>query len=205
MQEFFSDIGVAVVGLAVAYGILRFIISMDKRDHHYRELGKYINVQAFHIDKPFYSFDAKAKYIFKHNPEALKSAEQQYAKDEERKKLNLENIKKKNVQLRMFAYQYENDLFRIFSDVATKRGGEWVSSMTDTLDKSYIIYMISALRNVSVAEAEHIFNILTENNLLILFKDGYYLGDILTRLGEWNVISDNDMNLNKWMLANGYE
>lgn len=53
MQEFFSDIGVAVVGLAVAYGILRFIISMDKRDHHYRELGKYINVQAFHIDKPF--------------------------------------------------------------------------------------------------------------------------------------------------------
>lgn len=199
--DFISGLG-CILG---AYLVLRFIDYIKRKDSHYTTLAKYIRVEEFYPDRNFNSYEERVKYIFKHNPNVLKRAKELYKEDQERLTLEKNEERKKLAQTRVFAYDYENDLYQIYSDVANKRGGIWRVSVKDGFNKEYIIQKLSELRHISIPEAQMLFEELVKREILIQFFDTYYLSSLLTDLGYWNIISNNDMNLHKWMIAHGYE
>ena len=73
-----------------------------------------------------------------------------------------------------------------------------------------MISEISRIRNVDRSEAGRIINLLHERGIISDIGGGYLLSSLLQDLGvgemwPWNIVSDVDMNLDKWMVAHGYE
>ncbi len=144
---------------------------------------------------------------FKKNRELLVETEREYEKEKNADYLFHENKRKKAIAKRVFAYDYEDMLYQIYAPVA-KKYLKWSASGV-TLEKSYIIQRISEIKNVSCIDAESIFNILVDHELICEYGPGNYFlttmlegnSDILEHnIEAWNVVSDTDMNLNKWMV-----
>lgn len=76
-------------------------------------------------------------------------------------------------------------------------GGVWTCDKW--LPKEEIISKISTIRGVSKIEAKDIFNKLEEHNVLLEIGGDYMLSLINTS-SDWDIVSDTDMNLDKWIV-----
>lgn len=112
--------------------------------------------------------------------------------------------RKENIIKRVFAYKYENLIYEIFAPYARqpKFGGgfkyqRW--NIDIDLEDEFIKSEISRILCVPNDDAAKIFKELLDNLLLchINYKNKSGVGHILTR--EWDIISRNDMNLDRWM------
>lgn len=181
------------------------MIRISNKRYHYRELADFYPW--------YYEDDESIEKRFKDNPDLIKEAEKLLAEKKERDRIWEEKKKKDEIIERVFAYDYEEMLYQIFAPYAkVDFRGRWGCFVF--LQKELIMKQISEIKNISLKESEEIFQTLVEHSLLIPLDPRGSVEYTLTPLLEenndgkssrWNVVSDTDMNLNKWMIAHGYE
>jgi len=124
--------------------------------------------------------------------------------------------KKKYTIKRVFAYEYEDFFYSLFSPYAKYSNLTGWSIYSDSIPKEYIINKLAEWKKVSINEIGDLFEKCVENELIHGdFKElsikmhsqdhysykNYCLGLTLTRYA--NIISDSDMNIHKWIEKNG--
>ena len=77
------------------------------------------------------------------------------------------------------------------------------------MSRSELLQKIAEIKSVSEKEAEDILSLLINHSLIEEFHGRceltYFLCDeSINEFRRWNIISDNDMNLSKWMYQHGY-
>lgn len=180
-----------------------------REEEYYMELAEHYRFKGVDIDlirsqQKEYPGKVLRKYIKKH-PEELLEAKKVYKKKLEEQYKHEESKKRELIKARVFAYDYEEMLYQIYAPFAEQ--GTWGWFASTNLRKKYIIMRISEIKSVSEKDAINIFNILKEHKLLqdLLDDDTYFLTPLLDNLSpdtkQWDVVSDTDMNLNKWILA----
>jgi hypothetical protein len=200
-------LGIVLTGLILL--LLWLSERKEKRDKYYIELAQR------------YSFGHESvesiRKRFKSNPELFKEAKKLYSQEmeqkRERERIRKETNRKEGIIKRVLAYDYEELLFQIFATYATEKFclcPEWASS---ALTKGQILDKISEIKAISEDEAEKIFNVLREHHLIFKLSDGFYLDPMLEKRNtlssdgypSWDIVSNMDMNLDKWMVAHGYK
>lgn len=118
-----------------------------------------------------------------------------------------ENRRREDIIHRVYAYEYEDNLCEIFSKIATINGFVYDLPFDAGLYSGEIINELARIRNISLSEAEHIFQYLIKYGVLTkkYGSDSYYPLCLRTKENKWNVVSDYDLNIHKWMLKHGYE
>lgn len=140
---------------------------------------------------------------FKKDPDLLKDTERNYRNQQQAHVIKQEVYKKELIKKRVFAYDYEELLFQIYKPTAKEELGEW---RLEGLSKDEIIQGISNLKCISSNEAETLFDVLVDHNLIWRFGYKYELSPILCSGNNgWDVVSNIDMNFDKWMVAHRFE
>ena len=195
-----------------------------RMNKHYRELSKLIDYKEFrneyaresikniHPGRTRYRYTEptieEIRKYFKTHPDKLAETEQKYKEREKQYNLNREYIKRDLVKSRVFAYDYEDMLFQIYAPYASDNGDSW---MPGSLSKEYVVQAIAKIKDVSEEEAINIFQLLIENNVICNLQgigvvlDSMLWDDYNYKNPKWNVVSDIDMTLTKWMNAHGYK
>lgn len=153
-----------------------------------------------------------AKALMKDNS-LLQEAERMYKNQQERDHFYKETQRKEAIAQRVFAYDYEELLFQIYARIAEDNDhfGYWTTiDAREGYDESNLIHMISIVSKKSIPESEQLFNILLEHHLIYKWGGTYRLTTMLEKtLGDnllrWDVVTDIDWNLDKWMNAHGYK
>ncbi len=107
---------------------------------------------------------------------------------------------KPNIVKRAYSFQYEDGVYQIFAPFAKKNYGSW--TVSESLEVEYVIREIKEIYNVTNEKARELFDEFVKNELINFFfhderKKKCMLGRILD--SEWNVISEYDLNLSKWI------
>ena len=192
---------------------------------HYRELSKLIDEKEVRNEyartsiKDIHPGYSRKRYseptieeircYFKNHPDKLAETEKKYKEKKEREHYNRESWKKSYIMDRIFAYDYEDMLFQIYSKVAKEDiKGKWVAGIH--INTEDLINEICRIRNVNRSEAYRIIHQLHARGIISDIGGGYLLSALLQDLGNddmcsWNIVSDVDMNLDKWMVAHGYK
>lgn len=203
-----------VIGAYIIFFIIVFVIFAIVVAYKLLQVRNHETQMAMFYKKNHITNDdvSTIRKRFKKNRELLEETEREYEKEKKADYLYHESKRKKAIAKRIFAYDYEDMLYQIYAPVA-KKYLKWSASGV-ALEKSYIIQRISEIKNVSRIDAESIFNILADHELICEYGPGKYF--MTTMLEEnsnvlehnfeaWNVISDSDMNLDKWMVEHDYE
>lgn len=116
-------------------------------------------------------------------------------------------VHKELVCRRAFAYEYEEMIYKIFTYKNDKNHYVEIKKQ-----KSFeVIKKISEIRHIPLDEAEKLFYLLDSKRVLdyslrVLGSDEVYIGKILeSGTTGWNIISDDDMNIQKWIYIQNKE
>ena len=107
--------------------------------------------------------------------------------------------KEKSIR-RVFAYQYEDFIFSLFSPLAiyNEKKDLWFLPRDSALTKSYILHEIVKRMSLSYSEAEDVFQKFIDNRIIYQFNSTKYaLSETLTQ--DAQVINETDMDINKWI------
>ena len=207
MMEWFAGLGLLFLCILLFRFYILWIVAKEDKDKEIIDLGQYIGYGHVNTEE-----GKKVLRKILSDPETRKFAEERRNayKLEEQKKEELE--RKKKVIRRTFSYQYENILFEIFAPYATKmkyeiKGQKWEIRIGQTLPNDFVISEISRLLGISLEKANELFMEFEKNNMLSINTiytyqkwrkgDRCSLGGLL--LYDWNIISNEDMNLTKWI------
>ena len=145
---------------------------------------------------------------YKANPEKFIVAEKDYKNHLKADYAEKEAKRRELIRKRVFAYDYEEMLYEIYAPTATRTNSNaWEAK---SLDKDYVIERIGKIREISKEEALKIFDLLIDKK--ILEKDYRndneislcYMLNNSNCFDEWQIVSDIDLNLSKWMANHGY-
>ena len=177
---------------------------------HLTEVAEYY--QDYHESREDIS---AIKKRLRQNHELFVKTEKQYEEAQRKNHVRKESKKREAIIMRVFAYEYEELLYQIFAPLAKSNDAYsvwgWTTLCSEGYSKDYIIQKISEIKNIPISEAESIFHILVKHKLIYKYHE--YL---LTRLLEtsrpsspedylcWDIVTDIDMNLDKWMNEHGY-
>ena len=199
--------------LCIGLYLLHIYFKKDaEKRKHYRELAKYFSDQELGLvrttkqkkDDP----DEIINKFFKDYPDKLAEAENKYKEDEEKHYVNREYWKRELIKSRVFAYDYEDVLFQIYAPSASDMGDRW---QPQGLSKEYIVKRYAEIKNVSIEDALRTYDMLIKKNVICdlpgmgVFLDSMLWDDYKYNDQRWNVVSDTDMTLTKWMDAHGYK
>lgn len=177
----------------------------EQETERLRALAKYVlsdfrDFQNHHED---YS-EAKALRKFFSNMKNLKKAF-----EEEMKEKNLlgtidDNEHKRNVVNRVFAYDYEETIYEIFSKRAyyfePKYPTEKIEFRAHSIKQDDFIKELSLKLHITQKEANELFIKFLNKQIIYKWKnDECSIGYTLTLY--WNVVSQNDLNFHRWMEA----
>lgn len=199
---------VIVFVLFAIYGLVKFIPYFIKKKRHEYELA------SFYKKNHIINGDLSAiRKVLKDNPDLSKEIEKEYNEQQERDYLYQETKRKEAIAKRVFAYDYEELLYQLFAPIAENNDYffYWTTSgARESFDKVNLIHRISVLSKKTRSESEQLFNILLEHELIYNWGGVYMLSPMLEyskgdELLRWDVVSDTDWNLDKWMNANGYK
>lgn len=197
-----------ILFIVLCIGLYLLHLNMKKdreRNDHYRELAKYFSERELGIiQNNRYTKEHPADVIrrfFKEHPDKLEEAERKYKVDEHNRYIRKEEIKRELIKTRVFAYDYEEMLFQIFAHYEVKH---------EKPSRHDVIQRISEIKGIPENEAINMFELLL--NKQVLFDLPGDLGVSLNPMlvtddywnKEWNIVSNTDMTLNKWMIAHGY-
>ncbi len=163
-------------------------------------LGDFQDFQEKHED---YS-EAKALRKFFSNWRNLKKAYEEERKKEEVLDKMDDMVHKTNVANRVFAYDYEETIFEIFSKRAYYFAPEYPTEKIKyygySIKKDVFIAELSSKLKLTKDEADKLFMQFLNKNIISKAKNddcsiGYTLGI------NWSVVSKNDLNFTRWMEA----
>lgn len=204
----------------IALAFIFIVSSMnakDQKDKDNIDLSKYLDGSR-HTYKPIDSYEGK-KELRKilSDPEVRRKAEERRNEDIKRKQKEADLKRKDTIIKRTFSYRYEIILYEIFAPYARKKNIEhngqiWEIPFGKTLENSYVISEISRLLALSSEEANKLFWEFEKNDMLHVdneyIENGTILGERVKSdrcsFGsllqyDWNIISNEDMNLSKWI------
>ena len=201
------DIVYIIFVLVCAIGFFWWYIKYMKKNEHYQELAKYYRIDNTDIDA--------IRKFFKENPDELYHAERRFREDAIHKKEVDERCKKHAIINRVFAYDYEDMLYQIYAPLAEENYYQRWCSYKE-IPKDLLIKKIMEIRKVANDEAAHILEELIKRNIIVsnVFENGEcslsfflqdYTGDHNTTFERWDIVSYLDLNLDKWIVAHGYE
>lgn len=202
MESFLTSVGAFTILAIIFYLCLRYIANSQDKERENRELAKYLNLNAFYWDKKK-SYDDNIKKILS-DPEVRKIAEEAREKAIKQKQKDEDKRRKEDILNRTFSYKYENVIFEIFAPFANKKKypsrneEEW--ECTERLEVEFIKNELMRLCNVTYEDAEELITKFEQHKLLTFFTRGKkkcFYGNTLKY--DWNIISDEDMNLSKWI------
>ena len=203
-----------ILFIIICVGLYLLHLYMEKyteTNEHYMELAKFFSERELGIiqDNRYTKenhIDVVRRF-FKEHPDKLAEAEKLYKKRMESKHHAREAWKKEFIMHRIFAYDYEEMLFQIFSDHAIlDEMGKWHSQH---IDKNHLLQRISEIKNIEIEESQRIVDTLIEHCVLCNVGEDCFLSSLLEESDDnqsmirWNIVSDTDMNLDKWMKAHG--
>lgn len=202
-MEFFTSIGI----LAVFAIIVLLIISRenDKRDEteHLRQLvamdGGFDKFWESHKNL---TYEQALRAFYKDPKKLAKAKEEKNRREEMNRKWDERNKKEKTIK-RVYAYKYEDFVFSLFSPLASYSsiGKEWDEpSMSTGLPENYILHRMKELGS------EDTYGLYCE----FLKNDLFYRDDKTKKVGLGfilscyaNIISEEDMNMDKWIKKYG--
>ena len=198
---------IIVYSLFIIIPIVVVVIKLVQIRQHETELASFYK-------KNHYTYEdiSTIRKRLRQDRELLKETEEDYKKQQKADYYYQEAKRKEAIVKRVFAYDYEEMLYQIFAPIAKNNddGLTWHAGMR-YVGKSYIVNEITKKKKVSILEAESIFNILIEHELIIrvgpdMYTLTYWLESTKLEKGlNWDVVSDTDWNLDKWMNAHGYK
>lgn len=206
---------VAVIAIIILVRLYRRHAHLEKMAYFYREKNRWKEPQkgvygSFKImedpliDMGFINGQEINREIasiikrFKKDPQLLKKTEKAYYEEEHRKAIEKENQKKELIKKRVFSYDYEDLLYRLYEPTAKEYLGDW---QIEGIDKDVIIQRISEIKSISGNEAEELFKLFVEHDLIWGVGRKYELTPMLAKWNaDWNIVSDTDMNFQKWMI-----
>lgn len=148
---------------------------------------------------------SRIRYIQKHYPERWTQAIQVKKEYDEFQKNEEYKRKKKTIKKRVLAYDYEEDLYKFFSQYAINQHGRYVCHKG--VEKEELVQYFMQCRNWEEEETEKIIDNLKAHDILQGGVFDYHLGEILngSYTEDWAIVSDKDLNFHKWMIANGFK
>lgn len=218
---FFTSIGI----LAVIFGLFYLLLSNEGRKQHEADFyEKFLDLgnessrfRDFCYDNSHYSREqALRKYysISENYDRAQKLLD-------EKNKLMKEaedRLKKEYIMKRIYAYQYEDFIFSVFSPLAIYEGQDW-SLFAASLPYFYIVQKLAEYKKINIEDAGALFEDFVNNELVWGHESYKYKKkdvnapqirkkdekiDIGMTLSKYaNVISDSDMNITNWINKNG--
>lgn len=149
----------------------------------------------------------KMNYIRKNYPEKWEKAILRCKISDEQHAISLDKDRKQKIANRMFAYEYEEDLYKLYSKYAHVEHRQYTSA-DKTVGRKKLCEHLMTCRNLTEEEAYKLIEELVKHEVLF---DGY-VGICLSSMIDgrfygsyWDVVSDRDLNLHKWMIQNGYK
>ncbi len=208
----------AIIVIVIIYSIVISIRNNIKERIERKEYCKLVaqyymekHSWELNLDGPkVLEFIEKSYSYYKANPEKFMVAENEYKNHLKADYAEKEAKKRELIKKRVFAYDYEEMLYEIYAPTATRiNSNEWKSN---SLNKDYIIERIGNIMEISKEEALKIFDLLIDKKILekeyrnedeislcYMLNSKYYRSS-----DEWQIVSDIDLNLSKWMVNHGY-
>lgn len=204
-MEFFTSIGI----LAVLAIIVLLVSSREdnKRNEieHLRQLAAMdgaIGFEKFWKSHNNLTYEQALRAFYKDPKKLAEAEEEKKSRDDLKRKLD-ERVKKENTIKRVYAYKYEDFVFSLFSPLAyySSFREEWDEpSFVKGLPENYILHRMKELGSKDTYELYCEFL----NNGLF-YRDSktkkVALGFVLSTYA--NIISEEDMNMDKWIKKNG--
>lgn len=181
--------------LGIAFAVILLAGYQTSNEEFQKSEKKRLN-ELYFLKFHSYMTDYKSlKKYFDSHPEIYEECLRiKKERDEISKKVD-EKLKKQNIMNRIFAYDYEDMLYTIYLPTAREHDGKYTIGR---LTKDRIISGICEYKNISRSEAEILFEDLYKHGLFWGGRDGEY-SLILVDSIYWNIVSDSDMNFDKWM------
>lgn len=193
--------GLSIIGL----GYLFYQRKRDEKTERLRDLAEYVNDEfmTFQDEHENYS-EAKALRVFFSNSRIHLKALKLQREDEQMKKNDEDEIKKNYIKNRVFAYDYEETIFEIFSKTAyyfiPQYPTEKIVYHYGDIKKDEFVEELSSKLKLSKDEAESLFNVFLNRQLI--FMDRFEKCGIgYTLKLYWNIVSPNDLNFTRWVEA----
>lgn len=213
----------AIGGITIFFLVIYLLISNeDRKKEAYK---RYVDFLGLGDEKLLFNeyFSQNKHMAYEQAVRKFYSKATNYERASNLMKEHLETIKecddleKKQYTIkRVFAYDYEDFFYSLFSPYAKYSNHTGWSIYSDSIPKEYIINKLAEWKRVSINEIDDLFEKCVENELIhgdykelslkMHSKDhysykNYCLGLTLTRYA--NIVSDSDMNINKWIEKNG--
>ena len=193
--------GLSIIGL----GCIFYQTKKNKKTERLKSLVEYVNDEymTFQDEHENYS-EAKALRRLFSNPRIYNKALQLQREAENNRKGYEYEFKKNNIKNRVYAYDYEETIYEIFSKTAyyfiPKYPTEKIVYRYGAIKKDVFIEELSSKLKLSKDEAESLFNEFLNMSLVNMFSNGDcrigYTLDLYR-----NVVSPNDLNFTRWMEA----
>ena len=177
----------------------------DEKTEHLLDLAEYVNDEfmTFQDEHENYSETKALRKFFSNSRVRLKALK--LRSEHEQKKKNYEDeIDKYHIKNRVFAYDYEETIYEIFSKTANyfipQYPKEKIVYHYSHIKKDEFVEELSSKLKLSKDEAESLFNVFL--NKQSIFKDNFDNCGIGSTLElYWNVVSPNDFNFSRWIEA----
>lgn len=197
----FVFLGLPIIGLVCVF----YQTKKNKKTEHLKSLVEYVydEYMTFQDEHENYS-EAKALRRFFSNTRIYKKAIELQREDENIRKGHEYEFKKRNIKNRVYAYDYEETIYDIFSKTAYYFTPEYPTEKIDyhygDIKKDVFIEELSSKLKLSKDEAESLFNEFLKRLLVMMNRNG------TCRIGYtldlyWNVVSPNDLNFTRWIEA----
>ena len=217
MMEELAAFGALCLIALIVYFILVSMNAKDKKDKDNIDLAQHLD-KSIGMSNPVDSYEGK-KELRKilSDPDIREEAEARRLKYREQKQKE-DDLKRKDIIIkRTFSYKYENVIYEIFAPYAIKKkyeldGQKWEYPIYVRLENSFVISEISRLLCLETDESNELFWNFEKNDMIDIdskyIADGTVLGKWVKSdrcaLGslliyDWNIISNEDMNLSKWI------
>lgn len=202
-MEFFTSIGILAVLAFIVLLIFKRIDNKSDEIEHLRQLLSIDRVAAF---EKFWDSHNNLTYeqalrAFYKDPKKLAKAEEEKKRSDELLRKWEERKKKENTIKRVYAYKYGNFVFSLFSPFASYNSfyEKWDNPPHGSeLPENYILHRMKELGSKDTYELYCEF---LKNDLFYRENKKVSLGFTLSLYA--NIISEEDMNMDKWIKKNG--
>jgi hypothetical protein len=202
-MEFLAGVGLIAIIAIILILILRKHEDNNNEINHLRNLAAQdggLEFDEFLKKHRGLSYERALREYYK-DPKKLAEAEENKKRRDENNRKFEELQKKENTINRVYAYKYEDFIFSLFSPFAsyTSYNNEW-RIPHDSLPENYVVHRMKEI------SSEHTYSLFRE----FLKKGLLYRHYKTTKISIGgtlsfyaNIISEEDMNMDKWIKKNG--
>ncbi len=206
-MDFLSIIGTLTLVGGILY--LSTVFNEHRADNIYEcerlieEGHLFCEFNAFRNSHPEMSYEKALKTFFTFERKVL--IKKQIAERKERIALLNKKETERHIRMRVFAYEYENFVFSLFdSHISQYEERNYYNLIKIKIKREIIIDEIKKYYGLNDNQALDLFEKLNKNDIIsrhyILNENNYNIGSTLTIYA--NVISEDDLNYEKWVIKN---